>query len=129
LLIPDRKGNKLVFGLQNILMNPKLVSCSCSLERGNGASEWHAELTVDPAILKRLSARGQPANVAIRVTVRECFFHCAKAFLRSQLWQPEAWQSQYRISFGKLLAEKAGGDDTMAQQIDQFVEQDYKTNL
>jgi len=130
LLIPDRKGNKLVFGLQNILANPQvgilfLVPGTGETIRVNGT----AELTVDPVILKRLSARGQPANVAIRVTVRECFFHCAKAFLRAQLWQPDAWQPQYRISFGKILAEKTGGDDNMARQIDQLVEQDYKTNL
>jgi uncharacterized protein len=130
LLIPDRKGNKLVFGLQNILANPQvgilfLIPGTGETIRVNGT----AELTVDPTILKRLSARGQPANVAIRVTVRECFFHCAKAFLRAQLWQPEVWQPRHRISFGKLLADKAGGDEQMARQIDQFVEQDYRTNL
>lgn len=130
LLIPDRKGNKLVFGLQNILVNPQvgilfLIPGTGETLRVNGA----AELTADPAILERLSARGQSATVAIRVTVRECFFHCAKAFIRSQLWQPEAWQPRFQISFGKLLAAKAGGDDQMAQQIDQFVEQDYRTNL
>ncbi|MGE0683681.1 MAG: MSMEG_1061 family FMN-dependent PPOX-type flavoprotein [Candidatus Binatia bacterium] len=130
LLIPDRKGNKLIFGLQNILMNPQvgllfLIPGTGETLRVNGA----AELTVDPTVLERLSARGQPATVAIRVTVRECFFHCAKAFIRSQLWQPEAWQPRHQISFGKLLAAKAGGDDQMARQIDQFVEQDYRTNL
>jgi PPOX class probable FMN-dependent enzyme len=130
LFIPDRKGNKLVFGLQNILANPQvgivfLIPGTGETLRVNGT----AELTADPAILERLSARGQPAAVAIRVTVRECFFHCAKAFLRSRLWQPEAWPPRHQISFGKLLAAKAGGDDRMARQIDEFVEQDYKTNL
>lgn len=130
LLIPDRKGNKLIFGLQNILANPQvgilfLIPGTGETLRVNGA----AELTADPTILQGLAARGQSAIIAIRVTVRECFFHCAKAFIRSQLWKPEAWQSQYRISFGKLLAEKAGGDDNVARQIDQFVEQDYRTNL
>ena len=48
-----------------------------------------AELTRDPAILERLAARGKPALLAIRVTVEECFFHCAKAFLRTRLWKPE----------------------------------------
>jgi uncharacterized protein len=130
LLIPDRKGNKLVFGLQNILMNPHvgllfLIPGTGETLRVNGT----AELTAAPAVLERLSARRQRAVIAIRVTVKECFFHCAKAFLRSQLWQPDTWQPQHRISFGKLLAAKAGGDDQMAQQIDQLVEQDYQTNL
>ncbi len=130
LLIPDRKGNKLVFGLQNILANPHvgilfLVPGTEETLRVNGT----AELTADPAILHRLSARDQAALVAIRVTVHECFFHCAKAFKRSQLWRPEVWPQRQPISFGKLLAAKVGGDDRMAQQIDQFVEEDYRTNL
>jgi hypothetical protein len=130
LLIPDRTGNKLVFGLQNILANPHvglifLIPGTDETLRVNGT----AELTADPAILERLSARGKPAVVAIRVTVKECFFHCAKAFIRAQLWHPEAWPERHRISFGKILAAKAGGDDTMAQQIDQFVVEDYKNNL
>jgi len=63
------------------------------------------------------------------VSVRECFFHCAKAFLRAQLWKPDSWLPEYRISFGKLLVSKMGGDEAAVQQFDQFVEQDYKTNL
>ena len=130
LLIPDRKGNKLVFGLQNILANPHvgllfMIPGTDETFRVNGT----AELTCDPAILQRLSARGQPAVLAIRVTVQECFFHCAKAFIRSQLWHPEAWQPRVPISFGKLFAPKMGGGEEMARQIDQAVEQDYQTNL
>lgn len=130
LLIPDRKGNKLIFGLQNILANPHvglifLIPGTEETLRVNGT----AELTSDPAILDRLSARGQAAGVAIRVTIQECFFHCAKAFKRSQLWHPETWPQRQPISFGKLLAPKVGGDDALAQQIDQVVEDDYKNNL
>ncbi|MCS6926275.1 MAG: pyridoxamine 5'-phosphate oxidase family protein [Candidatus Binatia bacterium] len=130
LLIPDRKGNKLVFGLQNILVNPHvgilfLIPGTEETLRVNGT----AELTADPTILQRLSARGQPALVAIRVTVEECFFHCAKAFKRSQLWRPDTWPQRQPISFGKLLAAKVGGDEHMAEQIDRFVEEDYRTNL
>jgi len=130
LLIPDRKGNKLIFGLQNILANPHvglifLIPGTDETLRVNGT----AELTADPEILNRLSARGQPALIAIRVAMHECFFHCAKAFLRSQLWRPETWPQRQRISFGKFFAAKVGGDEKMARQIDQFIEEDYKTNL
>lgn len=130
LLIPDRKGNKLVFGLQNILSNPHvgvlfLLPGTGETVRVNGT----AELTLDPAILERLSARGKPASLAIRVTVQECFFHCAKAFLRAQLWQPDSWPPEHRISFGKILVSKMGGDEKAVRQFDEFVEQDYKQNL
>lgn len=130
LLIPDRKGNKLVFTLQNILANPHvgvifMVPGTDETLRVNGI----AELTVEPAVLERLAARGSVAHLAIRLTVRECFFHCAKAFMRSQLWHQESWLEPTKISWGQYLAGKMGARDDTATQIDKFVEQDYKTNL
>jgi PPOX class probable FMN-dependent enzyme len=130
LLIPDRKGNKLIFALQNILANGHvalifLVPGTEETLRVHGT----AELTACPEILERLSARGQPALLAIRVRVERCFFHCAKAFKRSQLWRPESWPERLRISFGKLLAPELGGGEELERSIDQMVEEDYKTNL
>jgi uncharacterized protein len=130
LLIPERKGNRLMFSLRNILANPQvgmifLVPGTDETFRVNGT----AELSDDPDLLVRLSARGAPALLAIRVTVRECFFHCAKAFIRSQLWKPETWQERQKISFGKMLTAKVGGGDELAQQIDQAIAHDYKHNL
>jgi PPOX class probable FMN-dependent enzyme len=130
LLIPDRKGNKLVFTLQNILANPQvamifMVPGTDETLRVNGT----AELTVEPAVLERLTARGAPAHLGIRVAIQECFFHCAKAFMRSQLWHPESWTERIKISWGDYLAAKMGAGNDTAQQINQFVEQDYKTNL
>ncbi|MGH7841665.1 MAG: MSMEG_1061 family FMN-dependent PPOX-type flavoprotein [Candidatus Binataceae bacterium] len=130
ILIPDRKGNKLVFTFQNILANPHvglifMVPGTDETLRVNGT----AELTVEPAVLERLAARGANPQLAIRVTIRECFFHCAKAFMRSQLWHPESWRAPIKISWGEYLAGKVGADAKTAAQIDQFVAQDYKTNL
>ncbi len=133
LLIPDRSGNRLVFGLQNILENPRvgvlfLIPGTGETLRVNGT----AELTRDPAILERLTARGKPALLAIRVTAEECFFHCAKAFLRAQLWKPDTW-APLHVSFGKMLAGKMagtmGGTEQVAQAIDEMIADDYRTNL
>ncbi|MGH7934093.1 MAG: MSMEG_1061 family FMN-dependent PPOX-type flavoprotein [Candidatus Binataceae bacterium] len=130
LLLPERKGNKLLFTFQNILANPQvglifMLPGTSETLRVNGT----AELLADPALLERMSARGNPALMVMRVTVRECFFHCAKAFLRSQLWQPESWGARVEISWGKYLASKAGDDVGVATKIDQAVAQDYKNNL
>jgi hypothetical protein len=130
LLIPDRKGNRLIFGLENLLENPRiglifLVPGSEETLRVQG----RAELTRDPEILARLSARGQPALLAIRVHVERCFFHCAKAFRRSRLWQPETWPERVRISFGKLLTPKLGGNPELEGAIDRAIEEDYEKNL
>jgi hypothetical protein len=130
IVIPERKGNRLMFSLRNILANPRvgiifLVPGTDETFRVNGS----AELTDEPDLLVRLSARGAPALLAIRITVQECFFHCAKAFIRSQLWKPESWPERRKISFGKLMSAKVGGGDDLAQQIDKAIDQDYKDNL
>ena len=130
LLIPERKGNKLIMGLQNILANGRvallfLVPGTEETLRVHG----RAELTSDPELLARLTERGQPALLAIRVHVEAVFFHCAKAFKRSRLWQPDTWPANLRISFGKLLAKKLGASEDAAQKIDAAVEEDYRTSL
>jgi len=130
LLIPDRSGNRLLFGLQNLLVNPNvgvlfMMPGVNETLRVNG----RAELTDDPALCGRLASRGRPALLVIRVTVEECFFHCAKAFLRSSLWKPEAWLERPTISFGKMMASKLGGDEQVAQTIDAMIEENYRTDL
>lgn len=130
LIIPDRPGNKLAYGHINVLQNPEVGVIFCrpatnETLRVNGT----AELTADPALLASLEAFGKPAVLAIRVTVRESFFHCGKAFIRSKLWQPEQWPERNRVSFGRLYAKKSGAGDDVAQAIDAQVEDDYKNNL
>jgi PPOX class probable FMN-dependent enzyme len=130
LLIPDRSGNRLIFGLQNILANPQvgllfLIPGTGETLRVNG----RAHLTGDPAIRERLSSRGKPALLAIRVEVEECFFHCAKAFLRAALWKPETWPKDVKVSFGRIMADKLGSGDDVAQAIDVMIEENYRTDL
>ncbi len=130
LWIPDRPGNKLAFGLKNILENPQvgvlfLLPGTEETLRINGSAEIHAA----PEILDRLAARGKPAIVAIRVDIKECFFHCAKAFKRSNLWKQETWPERFRISFGQMLAPRVGGGEKEAAQIDAIVEEDYRHGL
>ena len=130
LVIPDRPGNKLAYGHQNILNNPKvgvlfMIPGTPETLRVNG----RATLTADPALLERLAARGKPAVLAIRVHVEECFFHCAKAFIRSGLWKHEAWPERHKISFGEMFAKQRGDDAESAKQLDAAIEADYRDNL
>lgn len=50
-----------------------------------------ATLTTDPELLDRTTVDGRRPNVAVGIDVERCFVHCAKAFLRSKLWEPESW--------------------------------------
>lgn len=130
LLIPDRPGNKLAYGHLNILANPRvgvlfMIPGTPETLRVNG----RATISRDPALLAQLEARGKPAVLAIRVHVDECFFHCAKAFMRSALWQPDTWPERRKISFGRMYAKRTGGDDDLARSVDARVEADYRDNL
>ncbi len=129
LVIPDRPGNKLAYGHLNILDNPRIglifmIPGTPETFRVNG----DAELTADPELLERLAARGKPATLAVRVHVKEAFFHCAKAFMRSGLWQPDSWPDRHKVSFGEMYAAQRRGELT-AEQVDAAVEADYEANL
>ena len=130
LVIPDRPGNKLAYGHQNILSNPKvgvlfMIPGTPETLRVNGT----ATLTADPDLLERFATRGKPAVLAIRVHVEECFFHCAKAFIRSGLWKHEAWPERHKVSFGEMFAKQRGGDAESVKQLDAAIEADYRDNL
>ena len=130
LLIPERKGNKLIFSLTNILANPRvglifLVPGTCETLRVQG----EAELLDDAQLCAKLPARGSSALLVIRVRVSECYFHCAKAFLRSGLWQPETWPEKIAISFGAEIAESGGLGRESIGEFDQAVAGRYKSDL
>jgi len=130
LLVPDRPGNKLAYGHLNILQNSKvglifIIPATSETLRVNGT----ATLTAAPDVLDQLAAREKPATLAMRVNVEEVFFHCGKAFIRSNLWRHEQWPEKHKVSFGKMIAEQKGADTKFADAIDASIEQDYKNNL
>jgi uncharacterized protein len=130
LLYPERDGNNLAFGLQNILANPNvslifMIPGTGETLRVTGA----ATLLDDAGLLERLSARGKPAKLAMRVDVQRAFFHCARSILRAGLWKPDSWPRPRKVSFGKVIAPRLGQGDALAAQIDAFVEDGYRTGL
>lgn len=91
LLIPDRLGNKRVDSYRNILQTGRIgllfiVPGLGETLRING----RAVLITDPAWLAPLTVQGKCPLVAVAVEVEECFLQCAKAILRSKLWEPHA---------------------------------------
>lgn len=130
LVIPERKGNKLAFSLENILGNSRvglifLVPGTCETLRVQG----RAELDDDPALCARLSARGTPALLVTRIHVEAAYFHCAKALIRSDIWQPETWPDKINVSFGKEIAQQGGMEDGMISDFDDAVRSRYVTDL
>jgi len=130
LLIPERKGNKLLFSLQNILANPHVsmiyvVPGTSETLRVSG----DAQLLDDRELCESFVERDKPALLVTRVRVTECYFHCAKAFLRSDLWNPASWPAPVKISFGEEIAEEGGLESRQIESFDAAVQGRYRTDL
>jgi uncharacterized protein len=130
LVIPDRAGNNLAFGLTSILHNPNVALIFLRPATGETLRvRGRASLHDDADLCEKLSARGRPAQLAIRVAVTRAYFHCAKSVLRAGLWSPDAWPEPMKVSFGKIIAEATAGPPDMVQQIDTRVTDGYRTGL
>jgi PPOX class probable FMN-dependent enzyme len=130
LLIPERVGNNLAFGLNNIIDTGQigiiaLVPATGETLRISGTAEIHD----DPDLVASLSSLGKPALLATRVRIKHCYFHCARSIVRARLWDPKAWPAPGRISFGRIIAPRIGESDAVAAQIDANVEGAYTTRL
>lgn len=126
ILIPDRAGNNLAFGLSNILRNPQVGVIV--LRPGTGETlrlSGRAEIFVDPEPAAQFAVRGQAPKLGIRVHIRHAYFHCARSTLRAGLWQPERWPEAQKISFGRIIA-KASGGEVAAEVVDDLVEAAYR---
>jgi PPOX class probable FMN-dependent enzyme len=130
LLIPERAGNNLAYGLQNILATGRIGLIFVRPRTGETLRvSGRAEVFDDAELLQQLGSEKRPALLAVRVHIEKCFFHCARSFLRARLWEPKSWPEAKRISFGKVIAPKMGGDEAAAQQIDDNVAAGYAARL
>ena len=127
LLIPERPGNKLAFGFENILKTEKIglifvVPGVIETLRIGG----RARISRNPELLSRLSAQGKPALLCTIVSVEKCWFHCGKALIRSKLWKPESWQSDACSNYSQQVSEAMRVD---LQVVNKVVKDDYENNL
>ncbi|PDT42844.1 MULTISPECIES: pyridoxamine 5'-phosphate oxidase family protein [Sinorhizobium] len=90
LLMPDWRGNNRIDSLVNIVRDPRvallfLVPGSNTTMRINGT----AVVSIDPALISSFEVNGKHPRTVVVITIAEVYFQCARALLRSQLWNPE----------------------------------------
>ncbi|HTG32000.1 MAG TPA: pyridoxamine 5'-phosphate oxidase family protein [Thermoanaerobaculia bacterium] len=111
LLLPDRRGNNRIDSLRNIVENPAvglifLVPGVHETFRVNG----RARISVDPALLARFAVDGKTPKTVLVITVQEAFIQCARALVRSDLWNPARHVRRDELpSIGTILAAHTGG--------------------
>ena len=130
LLIPERPGNRLTFGFNNILENGKigllfLVPSQRETLRVKGTATLHT----DPAVLARMQVKGKPALLYTRVEIAECFFHCGKALIRSHLWQPDKWNAETRSIAARQFAGEVAPDTAGVERTEAALKHSYDTTL
>jgi hypothetical protein len=102
--LPERIGNRRADSFVNILSNPHVGMIFFIAGRGDTLRiNGRARLVKDAPWFDRMVVLGKRPVLATVVEIEQVYFHCSKAFLRSELWKPETWQptevsSRARIS-------------------------------
>lgn len=131
LIIPERPGNKRMDSMRNILSNPNigllfLIPGLGETLRINGK----ASVIHDEELLGKMAVNGKSPLLGIGVDVEECFIHCAKAFKRSELWNPETWADKEELPKGaKILAAHAKLPNVDEEAIGKILEKSYRDTL
>lgn len=105
--MPDRRGNNRIDSLKNIVRDPRIallfmVPGSGSTLRVNG----EARISVDPDLLESFAVDEKAPRSAMVITVLTVYFQCARAIVRSRLWDPEVRVDPSTLpSAGSMLAE------------------------
>ena len=88
-------------------------------------------LTTDPAVLDRCAVKDRRPKAAIGVTVTQQYMHCAKAFRRSDLWNPQAWPDLATLPSAGCIArdQYAAIFDVPAADIEVMLEANYATTM
>jgi uncharacterized protein len=117
LMMPDRRGNNRVDSLRNIVRDPRvallfLIPGSGSTLRING----DARVSDDADLLTSFGVDGKAPRTVIVMTVGEIYFQCARAIVRSDLWNPDKRVDPGSLPTpGQILAEmsenRVGGEE------------------
>ena len=127
----DLAGNNRLDSMRNLLTNSGiallfLVPGLDETLRVNG----EAVISTDPSLLELCAIDTTIPRVAISVTVREAYIHCAKAFRRSDLWHREAWPDRSDMAtIACMLRDHAELYTLEPEVIEEALETDYERSL
>ena len=117
LMLPDRRGNNRTDSLRNIIRDPRaallfLIPGSGTTLRVNG----RAHLSIEPALLSSFAVEGKAPRSVIVIAVESVYFQCARAIVRSDLWNPDKFVPAACLpTAGQILAalsdDRVGGEE------------------
>jgi PPOX class probable FMN-dependent enzyme len=129
--IAERPGNKRADGYLNVLSNPHVGILSLIPGRNDTLRvNGRATLVRDAPFFDDLAVRGKRPIMAMVVEIDQVFSHCAKAFLRSRLWQPESWPAADAMpSVAELCKVILNPAETLEELETHYAPENYETKL
>jgi uncharacterized protein len=129
LVVPEYPGNRRADSHRNLLENPRaaLLFAIPGL-RETLRLAGRAVISRDQALLAELGVDGRAPKLGIGLEVEEAFIHCAKAFIRSSLWQPETWPQELP-SASTILRDHIDVPDLTSEDVAARLEEGYAKTL
>jgi uncharacterized protein len=126
--LAERPGNRRADGYKNVLANPHVGLIFLIPGRGDTLRiNGRARLVSDAPFLDDMIAKGHRPILALVVEVEEIFHHCAKAFLRSQLWRPETWHDP--VPSRPMIATTLDAPEQTLEELTAYYGDQYANNL
>jgi PPOX class probable FMN-dependent enzyme len=127
--IPERRGNKRADGYKNILANPHVGLLFLIPGRGDTLRiNGRAHLVSDAPWFDDMVVKGHRPVLALVVEIDEVFGHCAKAFMRSQLWHASTWDPLAVGSRPEIAKALERPEDTI-EELEKYYGEQYSTRL
>lgn len=122
--IPERPGNKRVDGYLNVLERPHVGTLFVIPGRGDTLRiNGTARVLADAEYFDAMTVEGKRPILALEIDIEEVFFHCAKAFLRSDAWKPKSWNPTAVPSVAQIAKALTKTDISQAE-LDEYYSED-----
>ena len=116
--LAERPGNRRADGYRNILQNPHVGSVFFVPGRGDTLRvNGRAQLVSAAPFFDSMQVKGKLPLLALVIEIEEVFYHCAKAFLRSELWDPATWRPESVPRRAEIAKEVDADQRTLAELI------------
>jgi PPOX class probable FMN-dependent enzyme len=128
--IPERPGNRRADGYGNVLANPHAGIISIIPGRNETLRiNGRARVLRDAPFFDEMTVRGLRPVLALLIEIDQIFFHCAKAFMRSSLWQPGSWRPEALPSHAALTKAVQETPETLAELEAYYAPANYAKQL
>jgi len=131
LAFPDRPGNNRLDTLKNLVENPE-IALVFLLPGTNETARvaGTARLSTDPELLASMAVQGKAPLCAVVVAVRQAYFHCAKALIRSKLWTGEYAHPKGTFpSISRMIGDQLGYSEEEKRKREAITERAYREGL